>query len=83
MLVCEWRILTVTLQVDPREKLDPDVEDVLLEIADDFVETVSIFVLNHELIQQSRLSFDRMNLGNVIWYLNQDFLCGNLQSLSC
>jgi transcription initiation factor TFIID subunit 12 len=32
---------TYTLQIDPNEKLDPEVEDVLIDIAEDFVESVS------------------------------------------
>jgi hypothetical protein len=32
---------TYTWQIDPNEKLDPEVEDVLIDIAEDFVESVS------------------------------------------
>lgn len=31
------------MQIDPSEKLDSEVEDVLVEIAEDFVESVSSF----------------------------------------
>lgn len=30
-------------QIDPSEKLDPEVEDVLVEVAEDFVESISTF----------------------------------------
>lgn len=29
------------MQIDPSEKLDPEVEDILVDIAEDFVESVS------------------------------------------
>lgn len=29
------------VQIDPSEKLDPEVEDILVDIAEDFVESVS------------------------------------------
>jgi hypothetical protein len=35
-----------TWQIDPNEKLDPEVEDVLMDIAEDFVESVSFLLLN-------------------------------------
>lgn len=41
-------------QVDSLGKLDPEVEDLLLEIADDFIESVSLF--KKTLISDSRHS---------------------------
>lgn len=39
---CRIPLLTlITGQIDPSEKLDPEVEDILVDIAEDFIESVS------------------------------------------
>ncbi|KAF0972998.1 hypothetical protein FDP41_008662 [Naegleria fowleri] len=37
------KLQEITQQIDPRHSLDPEVEEILLEIADDFIESVTTF----------------------------------------
>ncbi|KAG2373356.1 hypothetical protein C9374_012222 [Naegleria lovaniensis] len=37
------KLQEMTQQIDPRHSLDPEVEEILLEIADDFIESVTTF----------------------------------------
>jgi len=42
-LLTKRSIHELVAQIDPNEKLDPEVEDVLMDIAEDFVESVTTF----------------------------------------
>ncbi|XP_066307467.1 transcription initiation factor TFIID subunit 12-like isoform X3 [Miscanthus floridulus] len=42
-LITKRSIHELVAQIDPNEKLDPEVEDVLIDIAEDFVESVTTF----------------------------------------
>jgi transcription initiation factor TFIID subunit 12 len=44
-LLTKRSIHELVAQIDPNEKLDPEVEDVLMDIAEDFVESVSYSTL--------------------------------------
>lgn len=60
-------------QIDPSERLDPDVEDILVDIAEDFVESVSswIYSLLNSLTQHT-LDFFKDVLCS--WILFHEFL---------
>lgn len=42
-LLTKRSIHELVAQIDPNEKLDPEVEDVLIDIAEDFIESVTTF----------------------------------------
>lgn len=60
-------------QIDPSERLDPDVEDILVDIAEDFVESVSswIYSLLNSLTQHTRDIFKDVLCS---WILFHEFL---------
>jgi hypothetical protein len=58
-------------QIDPSEKLDPEVEDVLIDIAEDFVESVSPFPPPSLLFSNSFFLQVCLLRGCVLWF----FLC--------
>lgn len=61
-------------QIDPSEKLDPEVEDILMDIADDFVESVS---------DQTNILFSfSFALWN-LWSKIQNFVAGELVLVLC
>lgn len=60
-------------QIDPSERLDPDVEDILVDIAEDFVESVSswIYSLLNSLTQHTLDIFKDVLYS---WILFHEFL---------
>lgn len=60
-------------QIDPSERLDPDVEDILVDIAEDFVESVSswIYSLLNSLTQHTLAIFKDVLCS---WILFHEFL---------
>ncbi|KAF9903108.1 Transcription initiation factor TFIID subunit 12, partial [Lobosporangium transversale] len=42
-LITKRKIQEMVAQIDPSERLEPEVEDILLELADEFIESVTQF----------------------------------------
>ncbi|KAI8600672.1 transcription initiation factor TFIID subunit A-domain-containing protein [Dissophora ornata] len=42
-LISKRKIQEMVAQIDPSERLEPEVEDILLELADEFIESVTQF----------------------------------------
>lgn len=65
-------------QIDPSEKLDPEVEDILADIAEDFVESVSS---SHHFVFQYVSYEYRDRVKSKIFMFSDDFVFSNSSSL--